>query len=80
MNEEKRKGRKAVPEHIKSLLNEDQLAALPQLERFGWEIGFVRMPVFQPLVIGLYCETGDQYGILTEKGIIDTKPGMKARR
>ena len=79
MDQEKRKGRKPIPDHFKKLLSEEQLDSLRQLERFGWEICFIRMPLFQPLIVVLLNETTHQYGILTEDGQLDTESVLSVR-
>ena len=79
MDQEKRKGRKPIPDHFKKLLSEEQLDSLRQLERFGWEICFMRMPLFQPLIVVLLNETTHQYGILTEDGQLDTESVLSVR-
>ncbi len=79
MDNEKRKGRAAIPDHFKKLLNEEQKVSLRQLEKFGWEVRFVRMPLFQPLIIALYHSSNDKFGILDEKGNLDTEFDLKVR-
>jgi hypothetical protein len=79
MDQEKRQGRKPIPDHFRKLLNVEQLDSLRQLERFGWEICFIRMPLFQPLLVALYNETTDQYGTLAEDGQLDTESTLSVR-
>jgi len=79
MDKEKRKGRAAIPAHFKKLLNEEQVSSLQQLEKFGWEVRFVRMPLFQPLIIALYHPSTDKFGILGETGDLDTESDLKVR-
>ena len=45
--EEKRKGMVPVPGNLDALLNQNQLRALHQIETFGWQLHFVRRPLFQ---------------------------------
>lgn len=80
MNQEKRKGRKAIPDHFKKLLTEDQKEGLKVLERFGWELFIVRMPLFQPLVIVLRNGSTDEYGLLQEDGSLDVKSDLEIRQ
>ena len=79
MDKEKRKGRAAIPGHFKKLLNEEQILSLQRLEKFGWEVRFVRMPLFQPLIIALYNVSTDKFGILNEMGDLDTDSDLKVR-
>ena len=80
MDEDKRKGRKPIPDHLKVLLSEEQKAALVQLEGFGWELRFVRMPLFQPLIIALHNAATDKFGILEEDGHLAMGSDLKVRR
>ena len=80
MDQEKRKGRKAIPDHFKKLLSEDQTEGLKVLERYGWELFLVRMPLFQPLVIVLRNGSTDEYGLLQEDGSLDVKSDLEIRQ
>ncbi|MBV1931466.1 MAG: hypothetical protein KUG71_07100 [Porticoccaceae bacterium] len=80
MDQEKRKGRKAIPDHFQKLLNRDQKEALNPLTKFGWEVYFVRMPLFQPLVIALRNNIASHYALLLEDGGLDLKTDLKVRQ
>ena len=79
MDQEKRKGRKAIPDNFRKLLNRDQKEALNPLKKFGWEICFVRMPLFQPLVVALHNNIANRYALLLEDGGLDLKTNLKVR-
>lgn len=60
-------------------LNSAQIEMLDVLERFGWELKFVRRPLFQeplPVVFG-----GDhkRYALLKPDGTLDDNPGFDLR-
>ena len=50
MDNERRKGMKPVPEDFEELLSEAQLRTLRSIGRFGWQLHFIRRPLFQELV------------------------------
>ena len=80
MDQENRKGRKAIPDNFQKLLNRDQKEALSPLKKFGWEVCFVRMPLFQPLVIALRNNVANRYALLLEDGCLDLKTDFKIRQ
>ena len=79
MDSEKRKGVKPVPDRLDDVLNEMQMRALHQLERFGWQLRFVRKPLFQEPVAVVFSAEGDKIGILEEDGRINMEPDIKVR-
>lgn len=68
---ERRIGEVAVPDDIRSRLNELQNQTLARIEGFGWSVGFVRRPLFQDQVVVLFDSSGKQYAILNEDGTLD---------
>lgn len=68
---ERRIGEVAVPDDIRSRLNELQNQTLARIEGFGWSVGFVRRPLFQDQVVVLFDPSGKQYAILNEDGTLD---------
>ena len=79
MDKEKRKGEKPVPDNLESLLNQDQLLTLRQIESFGWQLRFVRRPLFQEPTPVVFNPTGDSIGILDEDGRLDIHAEIKIR-
>lgn len=79
MDSEKRKGVKPVPDRLDDVLNEMQMRALHQLERFGWQLRFVRKPLFQEPVAVVFSAEGDKIGILEDDGRINMEPEIKVR-
>ena len=60
-------------------LNPLQRETLDELERFGWELKFVRCPVFQeslPVVSDDQCK---RYSLLKPDGTLDDNPGFDIR-
>ena len=58
---------------LKRQLNEAQLATFHTLERFGWELKFVRREVDRKLVV-LYDPDGRKYAVLKDDGELDENP------
>lgn len=77
--DERRGAQKAVPIDLGRYLNECQLLALHSLESFGWQLWFVRRPLFmQPLVI-VSNSASTQHAQLEEDGSVNLKPPIHLR-
>ncbi len=76
---EKRKREKPIPDDLESVLNEHQLLALHRIENFGWQLHFVRRPLFQAPVAVIINNEGDSIGVLEEDGRINMEPDIKIR-
>ncbi len=59
------------------MLKEKQLIALSELEAFGWELRFVRRPLFQVAVPVVFSGEGDQIGVLEEDGRLNLQPNIE---
>jgi hypothetical protein len=79
MDEEKRKGEPPIPDHLEEVLNEHQLLALHRIEGFGWELRFVRRPLFQAAIPVVYNNEGTSIGVLEEDGRINMEPDIQIR-
>lgn len=71
MDKEKRRGDEPIPHNINELLNEAQRIALRQLESYGWQLKFIRRPLFQERVAVVVNPDGEKFGILEEDGRIN---------
>ena len=70
---------KAVPIDLGRYLSESQLLALHSLESFGWQLCFVRRPLFmQPIVVVINPES-TQLAVLEEDGSVNLKPQLHIR-
>lgn len=78
--EERRDNQEAVPEDLTQFLNEEQLAAVESIERFGCTLKFVRRPVFQTTVPVLEGPDGETMGIIEENGNILWDPDIDLRK
>jgi len=65
---------------LKRDLNQDQLIALADLEKYGWELKFVRRPMFQQPVPVVFDSDRKHYAVLKEDGTLDEKPGFDIRK
>lgn len=79
MGDERRKGEKPIPNDLRSALNEAQLIALPALERFGWELKFVRRPLFQDPLPVVFNADGTTVGVLEEDGRLNLDVDVQIR-
>lgn len=77
--DDRRGAQKAVPIDLGRYLNESQLLALHSLESFGWQLWFVRRPLFmQPIVIVSNSES-TQHAQLEEDGSVNLKSPIHLR-
>ena len=65
---------------LKRELNQDQLLALAELEKFGWELKFIRKPMFQQPIPIVFDSDRKHYAVLTADGTLDEKPGFDIRK
>ncbi|MGB5538950.1 MAG: hypothetical protein WBO37_02545 [Gammaproteobacteria bacterium] len=70
---EKRNRLAPVPNNLVDILNEDQMTSLRQIENFGWQLHFVRRPLFQDPVVVIVSAEGDRFGTLEADGRIEIK-------
>lgn len=76
---ERRQGNPDSRHAMRSGLNEEQQMTLCELERYGWELRFVRRPLFQePLAVVV---DGDRkaFSVLNPDGSLDDRPSIKLR-
>lgn len=76
---ERRNFEKPRSSSLRSRLNEDQKLELATLERFGWELKFIRQPPFQQPIPVMYDPETRKYAILKEDGSLDEKLPFKVR-
>ena len=79
MDKEKRQDTKPVPEDLENILNEAQIRTLRSIRHFGWELHFVRRPIFQEVVPVLINREGDKFIVLQENGAINEMPDLDIR-
>ncbi|MES9993211.1 MAG: hypothetical protein ABW098_14745 [Candidatus Thiodiazotropha sp.] len=79
MTYEKRRGEKAVPDNLKELLSDLQLMSLNKMKDFGWELLFIRRPLFQDVVPVVSDHDGIKIGIIEGDGRINLEPDIRLR-
>lgn len=79
MDKDRRNVDKPIPDNLEDTLNDSQLMALPALERFGWELRFVRRPLFQEAVPVVFNAEGTMVGVLEEDGRLNLEVDVQIR-
>jgi hypothetical protein len=74
----RRKAARELSASLKRQLNDAQLATLNTLERFGWEIKFIRRLPSGNMVV-LFDPDAKKYAILGEQGDLDENPKIVFR-
>lgn len=67
------------PSHLRAQLNEAQQMTLGELERFGWEIQFIRRPLFQEPIAVMVDGDRKSHAVLTPEGELDQSVGLSLR-
>lgn len=76
---ERRQDRLVHSAMLRAQLNEDQLMTLCELERFGWELMFIRRPLFQDAIPVVIDGDRKTVSILRADGSLDDHPDLKLR-
>lgn len=79
MENEKRKGEPPVPSGLEGVLSPDQLMTLRQIENFGWQVAFVRRPLFQQSIIVVSSTDKRKVGVLEDNGQLNLQPEIRIR-
>lgn len=78
-DEERRMARKPLPEILKSELNPDQRETLGELEKFGWELRFVRHDPEQHPVPVIFDADRARFAVLDQDGSLDENAFINIR-
>ena len=79
MESERRKGMAPIPEKLNEVLNDVQLSSLQKLEGFGWNLQFVRRPLFQEVIPVLFHPDNGTLGVMRDDGTLDMEPEIQLR-
>lgn len=71
MRRERRKGTSPIPSGLESYLNFSQMITLNEAEGFGWQLKYVRRPLFMEPVPILYNPDMDRYAVMDIDGCIN---------
>jgi hypothetical protein len=77
---ERRKNEGKPSNALKRDLNQDQILALGELEKFGWELKFIRRPMFQQPVPIVFDSDRKHFAVLNADGTLDETPGFDIRK
>jgi hypothetical protein len=75
--------RKTEAKHVVALkreLNQDQVLALAELEKFGWELKFIRRPMFKDPIPVVFDSDRRHFAILKDDGTLDENPEFDIRK
>jgi hypothetical protein len=76
---ERRGSEKESAARLRTLLNDDQLMTLVELDQFGWSLKFVRRPMFQPSIPVVIDADRKRYAVLEADGTLNENPGFTIR-
>jgi hypothetical protein len=77
---ERRRNAQALHATLKRELNEAQKLTLGELERFGWELKFVRRPLFQAPIPIVFDGDRKTFAVLEADGTLNENPGFVIRQ
>lgn len=80
IEDERRKPRKQLPDILKAELNTAQRETLDELEKFGWELRFVRHDPQQRPVPVIFDSEHAKFAVLDLDGSLDTDAFIRIRR
>jgi hypothetical protein len=79
MEEKRRQTEKELAILLKRELNEEQRMTLADIERFGWELKFIRRPMFQPSIAVVFDSDRKRFAVLEPDGTLNENPGITIR-
>ena len=79
VDDDKRKGENPVPDNLNKYLNDAQLSELHTIESFGWQVKFIRRPLFQDVVVVVVNPDGSSICVLEEDGTVNHNPDITLR-
>lgn len=76
---DRRGSRAAIPTDIDDVLTQEQRTALLRVESFGWQLAFVRQPLFQAAITVVVSPDRQRYAVLGSDGELDLEPDISVR-
>lgn len=76
---ERRGNRAAVPGNLRMVLTPEQLTALHKIENFGWQLAFVRQPIFETPIAVVISPDRQRYAVLEPDGDVNMHPDIVIR-
>jgi hypothetical protein len=77
--QERRKPQQRAAREMRADLNQAQLDTLNELERYGWQLRFVRRPLFQPSVPVVFDGDRRSWAVLESDGTLNEHAGFEIR-
>lgn len=77
--QERRHSQRALSSELKRQLNNDQRLTLSELERYGWELKFIRRRPFEEPVPVVFDGDRKKFAVLRVDGTLDENPGFEIR-
>ena len=79
MTKERRNDAERSKRELRAELNESQLDTLASVERYGWELKFIRRPIFQPSIPVVFDGDRKVYAVLEADGELNEHPPFDIR-
>jgi hypothetical protein len=79
MEDDRRNKEIPVPANLREYLNDFQMLALDRMKGLGWELKFIRHPIFQQPVPVIVNRETDEHAMIEEDGTINKKPFIDIR-
>lgn len=79
MDDKRHNTEKELAIALKRLLNDEQRDTLSSLERFGWELKFIRRPLFQQSIAVVFDSDRKRFAILEPDGSLNENPDLVIR-
>jgi hypothetical protein len=76
---ERRKGEDATLSGLRAELNEAQRMTLGEMERFGWELKFIRRPLFLPSIPVVFDSERKRFAVIELDGTLNEHPDFEIR-
>ena len=79
LEENRRKGVNPVPGDLLKYLNTAQIHTYHLMQKFGWDIKFIRRPLFQDPVCVLTDAEKTRLAVIEEDGFLNRQPDIALR-
>ena len=76
---ERRQAESTSGASLRAQLNEEQRLTLRELERFGWELKFIRRQPFMEAIPVVFDGDRKSYAVIQPDGSLDENPGFDIR-
>ena len=79
VEENRRKGTNPVPAVLSKYMNSAQMHTYHLMQKFGWDIKFIRRPLFQDPVCVLTDPENTILAVVEEDGFLNRQPNIQLR-